>query len=261
MFPLDDNSRHFSYSHYSRKLNNGEISDRKWLVYSKRANKVYCFPCKLFSSNVIKQFLASVGFNDWKHLSERLKGHENSPEPMTNMSSWKELCVRLEKKETTDSELQQEIMREKERWREVLKRKIGSVEFLAKYNLSFRGTNEKLYVEGNENFLGVMEMIGKFDPILQEHIRQIKNGEIHHHYLGHGIQDELISFLAHSMKNSILKIINKAKYFYLTLYYIFYINLYTFFFHNINFFLYIIRAHKIYICPGPPKTQGRLWMV
>ena len=222
---------------------------------------MYCFPCKLFSSNVIKQFLASVGFNDWKHLSERLKGHENSPEPMTNMSSWKELCVRLEKKETTDSELQQEIMREKERWREVLKRKIGSVEFLAKYNLSFRGTNEKLYVEGNENFLGVMEMIGKFDPILQEHIRQIKNGEIHHHYLGHGIQDELISFLAHSMKNSILKIINKAKYFYLTLYYIFYINLYTFFFHNINFFLYIIRAHKIYICPGPPKTQGRLWMV
>ena len=68
------------------------------------------------------------------------------------MSSWKELCVRSEEIETIDSELQQEIMREKERWREVLKRIIGGVEFLAKYNFPFRGINEKLYVEGNENF-------------------------------------------------------------------------------------------------------------
>ena len=164
MFSIDENSRHISYNHYSRKLNNGEISDRMLLVYSKSANKVYCFPCKLFSSDVVKQFLASVGINDRKHFRKRLKGHENSPEHMTNMSSWNELCVRLEKNETIDSELQQKIMREKEWWREVLKGIIGGVEFLAKYNLLFRGNNEKLYVEDNGNFLGVMEMNGEFDP-------------------------------------------------------------------------------------------------
>ena len=38
-FPLDNKSKHFSYP-YSRKMSNREITDIKWLVYSKHVNKL-----------------------------------------------------------------------------------------------------------------------------------------------------------------------------------------------------------------------------
>ncbi|XP_060968116.1 uncharacterized protein LOC115717702 [Cannabis sativa] len=212
-FPKDD-GRRFSTYHYTRNLSNGEQHDRKWLVYSKCLNKVYCFCCKLFSvnSSTMNQ-LSNEGTKDWKHLGDRLKSHETSNEHIINMSTWFDLESRLLMNKTIDKHAQERINKEKEHWRNILKRIISLIKCLAKNNLAFHGSHEKIYQENNGNFLSFIEMITEFDPIMKEHIRRIQNGKIHKHYLGHNIQNELIQVLAHKIKSLILTNIKEAKYY------------------------------------------------
>ncbi|XP_062113370.1 uncharacterized protein LOC133824494 [Humulus lupulus] len=215
IFPKDENSRNFSTFYYMRKLLNGETYDRRWLVYSKDFDKVYCFCCKLFHSNSTNNMnqLGNEGIKEWRNLDARLKTHETSNEHIFNMNAWIDLELRPANNKTIDKSVQERINKEKEHWRNVLVRIIAIVKSLAKNNLAFRVNNEKIYQENNGIFLSLIEMIAEFDPIMQEHVRRIDNSEIHNHYLGHRIQNEFIQLLASEVKNTILKKIKEANIF------------------------------------------------
>jgi hypothetical protein len=94
-------------------MNNGELRDKKWLVYSKHIDTIFCFCCKIFKSINCKSSFAHDGFRNWRHISERLAEHETSAEHITNMNTWNELRARIDKDETIDREIQQQIKKEK----------------------------------------------------------------------------------------------------------------------------------------------------
>jgi hypothetical protein len=112
--PKDRYSRRFSALFYTRILSNGEHCDRDWLVYSKELDRVFCFSCKLFTKGHRKGQLANEGFNDWIHLSTRLKEHETSADHVLNMTTWYELRSRLQSDQAIDKTTQRQLEKEKD---------------------------------------------------------------------------------------------------------------------------------------------------
>lgn len=221
-FPIDTNGRRFTSRNYLRKLANGEVICREWLVYSKSLNSVFCFACKLFSSSNANSISLTdtYGFSDWKHLSRILSSHEISNLHISNFNSWKLLQKSLNTGQTIDAVQQKIFNSVKEHWINVLKRIISIILHLAGQNIAFRGSSEKLYTHNNGNFLKTVELLAKYDPVMKEHINKIEtssDGKRKNHYLGPQIQNELIQIISNDIKMKIISNILQSKYFSLIL--------------------------------------------
>jgi hypothetical protein len=76
------------------------------------------------------------------------------------------------------------IQKESERWKNILTRLMNITLYLAENNMAFRGSSDKLYTHNNGKYLGLVQLLAKFDPVMQEHISRILKGELAHHYCG-----------------------------------------------------------------------------
>ena len=194
-FPFNDQvpKRRFTTNNYYLTLLNSEKVRRSWFVYSKSADSVYCFPCVLFADGKCRSSLASQsGFGSrWSTLSKALKEHEGSTSHKENMLKWH--TTRSD--DSVDKLCMKQIREEQKYWRSVLWRLLSIVQFLAERNLAFRGSTELLGDPRNGNFLGEVELVAKFDPIMAKHVRRAKNHDLTDHYLSNTIQHELISLL------------------------------------------------------------------
>jgi len=85
--------------------------------------------------------------------------------------------------------------------------------FLASRNLAFRGSKEKFNEKGNGNFLGILELIGKFDPIMEDHINKSINKIDSVNHVGKRTQNELIHLMAENVRKNITDSCGQNKYF------------------------------------------------
>ena len=65
--------------------------NQSWLSYSPSTGKVYCFHCKLFSTQ--KNAFCGNGFNDWKNGSATICAHEKSTAHIVTVQSTRNISV------------------------------------------------------------------------------------------------------------------------------------------------------------------------
>ncbi|XP_026517582.1 uncharacterized protein LOC112121513, partial [Terrapene carolina triunguis] len=102
---------------------------------------------------------------------------------------------------------------EKQHWHRVLECLLSIVQYLSTNNLAFRGSVEKLFQLKNGNFLGLVQLLGKCDTVMSEHLQRVTENEIHDHYLGLRIQNELIMLMSDKVRDKIVSLVTLAKYF------------------------------------------------
>ena len=92
-----------------------------------------------------------------------------------------------------------------------MERLIDIVIFLAERNLAFRGSDEVLGSPHNGNFLGLLELPVKRDPVLIELKYRIIKHTTKRHYLSNITQNELIDIVAKKVEKELMTQLTKAE--------------------------------------------------
>lgn len=198
-FRASPTGRRFSTFHLQRELANGSKVKRDWIVYSPSKESIFCFVCRLFSEQHFNDtdIFASVGFNDWKHSARSIKSHEHSKIHQMNYLSFRRRAKQLE---TIENSFKSSIEIEMEYWRGILKRIVSVVKFLGSRGLPFRGSNQTVGSNQNGNYLGVLELLSEYDPLLKNHLSHYGNkGKGRASYLSANICNEFILLIANKI--------------------------------------------------------------
>lgn len=205
----DGRKRYCTDSLFKRKLLNGNVVKREYLVYSPSQGSLYCAPCMLFGG--LSGFASKSGFNDWIHAVQRISEHENSSSHRDCAITFKTRANELSR---IDKKLVTVFEQEVQYWRNVLQRVISVLKKLSSRGLAFRGDNEVFGSEHNGNFMMCLELIAEYDPFLSAHISRYGNpGSGRTSYLSPVICDDLIKIMGEKVVSKIVEEVQLCKYY------------------------------------------------
>lgn len=224
-----DGKRAFPRTVLSTKHKNGEKVLRDWLVWSETNESLFCFPCRLFSCSFgtdTPQSRKSVLCSEegwkkeysWRKLYDKLPSHEVSSHHRQCYIKWRELENRLNQGTGIYSQLGSDIAEKVTFWRDLFRRILSVVLFLSERGLGFRGTSNKIGEANNGNFLGIIELLAEYDPLLREHVAKVKKSQqqgkrLQAHYLSPDSQNQFIEACSARVLQAILSEREQSKYF------------------------------------------------
>ena len=112
-------------------------------------------------------------------LHDKVIAHEKSNDHKMGYLTWKQLEQKIKEDtggQTFECMLVNEYNFEKNKWRAILRRILDVVFFLGKRGLAFRGS---LLIDDpqNRNFLGLIELLSKYDALLLEHVEKVRKSQ------------------------------------------------------------------------------------
>lgn len=216
MAPKNKEGKPFpNYLHYAKSANGREKIRRDWLIYSESAEALYCIPCLLFSHEQTRPSKSALNSKDgvklanikWQKMYGKLPEHETNASHKQCYLKWKSLQHSLLAAKGVDSHLQKQLLTEVEKNKMILERLLDVTLHLASRNLAFRGKTSNLDDVHNGNFLGTLELLSHYDPLLHEHLEKLqkkKKGSRLTHYLSGETQNEFIELCGNRVLNTIL---------------------------------------------------------
>ena len=120
--------------------------------------------------------------------------------------------------EDVENLLESSIKVESKKWYNILKRIIDVSLLLGERCLTFRGSSQRIGDSNNGNFLGLIELLSHWDPILKEHVLKVEESQkkgisLQVHYLSNESQNEFIAECSGLVKQHILGERQFAKYY------------------------------------------------
>ncbi|CAF4027517.1 unnamed protein product [Adineta steineri] len=199
-------------------------TDFPLVEYSPLTDSAYCFCCRLFGpgpgNEQSEDTWVSIGFKAWNKMKAsqgagkkgKIYVHNSSA---SHQSSFERYKIFKQRKSNIDYILDknmqhhhQQQIQEKKSNEEVIKILIDCARFLARQDLSFRGHEDD---EGN--FHQLIHLLSKYNPVLDQWIKNSNNRPYKVTYMSKDSQNEFIQLLSNHVQEKNLCDIRRARYY------------------------------------------------
>ena len=153
--------RHFSESSYE---------NIHWLTGCDIRSKLFCWPCLFFSTK--NNVWTKVGFSDLNHFSSATKRDKKCSAHVQAFLKYRmfgnqRIDTLLDRQQQLNVTKHNEAVKKN---REVMKRLIDSVPFLAEQELPLRGHEESESSLNKGNYVELLNLFREYDPLLDKHL-------------------------------------------------------------------------------------------
>ena len=188
-----------------------------WLEYSIERDSVFCFPCRFFGV-APDQALTSIGFRDWKHARGKngtITFHNSSCSThRLAVLSWKEYKATVANNSSVAVQIEKSRLTLIEENRLYVKIIFASILFCCQQGISLRGHREVIDMEDMSvnvgNFRALMILMSRSIDIVRQ---RMTSGPKNATWLGHDIQNAVISLMAETLRERIKEEVRTARYF------------------------------------------------